>query len=260
MNSLDITCEADYAIFLLVTLLFVLGKVLKLLTNMPAVDYNRIAAIIEEKISAHTQILKDQLKIKENRIMELERKVTTLESKLDDQEQYSRRTSVRISGIPEQRDEDVKEKLVEMFRSAGINPTIQRCHRVGPKVSPVSPSSTSAPVSASSSVSDASIPATASSPGSTGSRGYLPRPIICQFTGYLDRQLTMNRRKEIRIQHPNVWVNEDLTRARSKLLYQARQQKKSKKILDAWSADGRILVKDKAAKIHLIRTLDDLKW
>ena len=51
-------------------------------------------------------------------------------------------------------------------------------------------------------------------------------------------------------------MNEDLTRARSRLLYQARQLKKAKKILDAWSVDGRILVKDKAEKIHLIRTAE----
>ena len=43
--------------------------------------------------------------------------------------------------------------------------------------------------------------------------------------------------------HKGVFINEDLTKARSKLLYEARRRVKSDQLKSAWSADGTILIR-----------------
>ena len=240
---------------------------------MASIDYERIANIIEDKIAVHTRILKEELRSKEVKIAELEKRVSLLESKLEDQEQYSRRTSIRINGIKEEQGEDVRKKLADIFQGINIQPMIQRCHRVGPKVrslsnSPVPPTrSTSVNNESLDKSSSGSPPASAADPSLSSQNSTaaevppaLSRPIICQFTGYYDRQVVLSKRREILSLFPLVFVNEDLTRARAKLLYKARQLKKRKLVLDAWSVDGRIVVKDKSGKMHYIRSEDDLKW
>ena len=59
------------------------------------------------------------------------------ESKLDDQEQYSRRNSLRITGIPESDNEDIVPKVLDVINNK-IKPDIpvssdhiDRLHRVG---------------------------------------------------------------------------------------------------------------------------------
>ena len=57
-----------------------------------------------------------------------------------------------------------------------------------------------------------------------------------------------------------IFINEDLTKYRAQLLYQARTLKRQKKIEDCWSWDGSILIKNKAAKIiPVTNELDLLK-
>jgi hypothetical protein len=48
------------------------------------------------------------------------------------------------------------------------------------------------------------------------------------------------------------FVNEDLTKIRSELLYEARQLVKIKVILGAWTTDGIIIVKSSKETIHRI--------
>ena len=59
----------------------------------------------------------------------------------------------------------------------------------------------------------------------------------------------------------NIWINEDLTARRAYLLFQARKMKKSKEIIDCWSNDGNVLVKNKFRKIvpvHNIQMLNSV--
>lgn len=76
-------------------------------------------------------ILEDQVKLKEARI-------THLETKLDDLEQYTRRYSVRINGVPVPKpteDDNVMEIVENCCTEMGANfdkNAIDRAHRVGP--------------------------------------------------------------------------------------------------------------------------------
>ena len=57
----------------------------------------------------------------------------------------------------------------------------------------------------------------------------------------------------------HIFINDDLTRRRSHLLWKARQLKKANKISDCWSYDGKILVKDLQNKIINIANENDLE-
>ena len=57
-----------------------------------------------------------------------------------------------------------------------------------------------------------------------------------------------------------IWINEDLTKARATLLWEARKMKKAgRDITDCWSFDGAILVKNKHGKVKQIKTLKCLQ-
>ena len=193
-------------------------SVLENLKQATKPDYDAIADKVASKLGAVINKLQKAVETKDRQITELQTRVDRLEAKLDDQEQYSRRTSVRISGIPEAPQEDVNQKVSELFSAVNLSPVINRVHRVG---TPVDNSST-------------------------------PRAILCQFTSYPDKKTVMQKRKAILEAHSGIYVNEDLTRLRSKMLFLARQKKRANIISDAWSVDGRIVIKDIRNKIHYV--------
>lgn len=205
-----------------------------------AVDYDAIADLVAMKINNKLEQLERKVSVRDKRIEELEATVSDLSQKLDAQEQYSRRTSVRISGIEETENEDPSNKIKEVFQAMGLDPVVQRCHRVGPKRKPTTQTD---PSSAQKKITPPS-----------------PRPILCQFTGQMDKDLVMSNRKESNDQFPSVFISEDLTKHRAQLLYKARTLKRASKILGAWSKDGKVLVMDRDRKIHQITNSSDFKW
>ena len=193
---------------------------------------------IDAKMNARLKELQEELKEKDDTILKLSERVEELEGRIDDQEQYSRRTSVRLSGIPEDEKEDVQHKVMSIFLSSTSEtefdsesqsvsefvPQINRVHRVGPK----------------------------------NEQG--PRPIICQFLTYSDKRKCMSSKKALRKRFPNLSINEDLTRARAALSFTARQKKREGLIDKTWSADGKIVVKDLHGKIHYITRKSQFIW
>ena len=169
-------------------------------------DNNTVADLVVTKLSARFQRLEDLLASKDREISDLKSKVLELEHKLDDQEQYSRRTSVRISGVPELDNEDPLQLTQQIFNDIGIKPTINRIHRVG----------------------------------KPDSKRTSPRPILCQFTNYPDKKTVMTKKRDLQRKRPNIFIGEDLTRTRNELFYLARQQMKTKLLKQVWTADGRI--------------------
>ena len=200
-------------------------------------DKDDLADIVASKVNDRIALLDERLAAKDAAILKLEKRVAELESKIDQQEQYSRRTSVRIAGIEETANEDPEQKVRDIFKSINLDPVIQRCHRVGPANAQAA----------------SSVP---SSPART--RG--PRSILVQFTGQRDKDIVFAKRKDIGTTHRDIYISEDLTKRRATLLYHARQLKKTKKILAAYTRDGRVLILDNTRKIHCISSLADLVW
>ena len=185
--------------------------------------------------------LKDIIKSKDAVIDKLEQRVNELESGQDDLEQYSRRNSLRISGVDESDSEDVVEKTMNLINNTlGVTmctDQIDRMHRVGKKIAD------------------------------------RPRPILVKFATYRARDKVMRSRRALKdisqsrtedggtqgqVQS-RIFINEDLTKLRSNLLYHARQLKKQKKLQDCWTWDGVVLIKNNVAKIIPVRCLADLQ-
>lgn len=184
------------------------------------------ADLVCSKLEAKFAHLHRLLESKDKRIADLEKTVEQLTLKQDDVEQYSRRTSVRISGIPETQTEDVAAISMDIFKVLDVSPpVINRVHRIGPKRT----------------VPDAP-----------------PRPILCQFLSYGDKAEVMKRKKLLKERQRGVYISEDLTRRRASILYQARTLVRQKKIRASWSSDGVILILDNRNTIRRIVSAEDL--
>ena len=75
------------------------------------------------------------------------------------------------------------------------------------------------------------------------------RDIILKFATYNARNRLFNERKFLRETDnedlKSIFLNEDLTKRRSEILFEARKLRRSNKLLAAYSSDGKIIVRDK---------------
>ena len=260
------TAEPDNAEFVLALVEAIRdSSVITALKEATKIDYDHLSDMVADKLQHRFRKMQDELDAKEERIKTLEEKVSVLELKQDEAEQYSRRSSVRISGIPEVANEDVIQKVREIFSVMNVSPNINRVHRVGPSnpklllANASHPASDQSPLLASSS-SPSSANDVLPSKTSTSPRAQ-PRAILCQFTTYGDKANVMKHSSALKSELPGVFINEDLTRKRAKLFFAARKLKKEKKIADCWTSDGKIVakfIKNNHSVITQIRSHDDL--
>lgn len=86
--------------------------------------------------------------------------------------------------------------------------------------------------------------------------------IIVKFTSYPAREHLYNRRMNLKGSAlDGVFVNRDLTGQLSKILFKARNaaKKDEQRFQSAWSADGKIHIKDLNNNIHQAESLENLK-
>ncbi|XP_053385838.1 uncharacterized protein LOC123539936 [Mercenaria mercenaria] len=188
----------------------------------------------------------------------LRARVDQLEQKADDAEQYSRRNCLRIRGVPEEglsiitesmqgkpeatndelssengddvtvqnKDESTDSKVRQLASVMEVNfetSDIDRSHRIGQKT-----------------------------PGK-------PRDIIVKFVSYRAKNAFYRARFNLRsCGFPGVFINEDLTKARSSLFYKARQLLRDRFLAGAWTYDGAVVVKDANRKIHRVNSEAEL--
>lgn len=194
-----------------------------------------LADIVAEQLKNEITLLRKELKEKNQQISNLQKRVNSLESENDSLEQYTRRNSLRVFGVPEKEGENTAELAVTLINDTmKIQPPItiediDRIHRTGKKNLPIDRS-------------------TASS-----TQDSKPRAILIKFATYRARHRVMDNRKKLK--GTKIFVNEDLTRARSTTLYKARMMKQRGTIKDVWTHDGSIVFKDVNNKIHSGRSL-----
>ena len=197
--------------------------------------------------------LREILKNREKKIVDLEAKVSQLEQKQDNYEQYSRRNNIRINGIEQSDSENLDEKVLELFNDTmKVTPPvtlqqIDRVHRVGPQ------------------------------------KDGVPRSVLVKFATYRAGDSVYRRKKNLKQVNqernqtsqeqdtqtvnqqsasrtkPKIFINEDLTKLRSNLLWAARMKKKDGKLQDCWTWDGSVLIKNNVARIIPIQTHADLE-
>ena len=82
--------------------------------NCDTINYERLSNEISKQVQSLVKPLIDSIKQKDNEIASLNEKCDELEQRCDDLEQYSRKTSIRISGVPETDDENPFKIVLEV--------------------------------------------------------------------------------------------------------------------------------------------------
>ena len=195
---------------------------LYLRTEVAGIVKTAVETAIESKLS---EIKDENARLtKEN--VELTARVSALESALDESEQYSRRNSLRVSNIKEDPSENTDQIVLNIANELDveISPNdIDRSHRVGK-------------------------PSTSKT-----------RDILVKFATYRARQRLYDNRSSLKNSgYDGVFINEDLTKNKSKLLYQARLKVKSNFLQGARSMDGRLFIKDFADKVFRLTSKSDI--
>ena len=187
-------------------------------------------AVLNEKVSS----LNEQITKKDETIDKLSTQVNDLSNRVQELEQYSRRNAVVLSGVKESPGENTDAIMLDVANrvlNIDLQPhEISRSHRI-----PGGPPRPDAHVN--------------------------PRPIVIKFATYNIRKRVYDARRQLMSTHSSsekLYINEHLTRERSRLFYSARQKVKDKTLLNAWTSDGRILVRDNNNKVHKIACEDDL--
>ena len=181
-------------------------------------EIQALKTTIDEKDDEITG-LREQLAVMKDQLAEVEQKN-------DDLEQYTRRNSLRISGLPEEPNENCYGKALSLANSTlKLDPPlslsdIDRTHRVG-------------------------------RPRPGQSRG-----LLVKFATYQQRHRVMRARHVLK--NTAVFINEDLTSKRATLLWKARSAKREGRIKDAWSSDGRINIRDLRDVVRVIKSCDEL--
>ena len=111
----------------------------------------------------------------------------------------------------------------------------------------------------------------------------VPRSVLVKFATYRARDSVYRRKKNLKQVNqernqtsqeqdtqtvnqqsasrtkPKIFINEDLTKLRSNLLWAARKKKKDGKLQDCWTWDGSVQIKNNVARIIPIQTHADLE-
>ena len=186
-------------------------------------------------LNSHIERLSKQLHAKDSRIAELESKVRTLEEHTDKHEQYTRRPNITFHGITERSEgEDTDTIVLDVINNKmGVTPPLVKCviersHRLSAK-------------------------------RETGCRS-----IIVRFRAERTRDKVFSERFTLkghnsRNRSAQIFVNEDLTRRRTMLVYESRKLKQQKKITDCWTTNAKIMIKDLNNRIKEITYVNDLQ-
>lgn len=210
------------------------SEMAKLSEMLKSTFRQEIVGLVNEVVEGVLSGLRNQISSLETSNRELKEentvlrtRVETLEQKVDKAEQYSRRNCLRISGLDETALENTDDIVLKIAGDIGSGiqlADIDRSHRVG-----------------------------------NPTRRTKPRDIIVKFATYRSRQDFYKKRTLLKDHgYLGVFANEDLTKFRSGMLYEARKLAKKELIKGAWSADGNILVRDKFDIVHRINVMGDL--
>ena len=189
-------------------------------------------------LSSRVTALTECIQQRDDKIKKLEGKVTQLELEADKVEQYSRRSNLRFTGLPETtgESENTKDKLIDIINNNMCpdmpvrRDQIERSQRLGPKMD---------------------------KDGKPRQRA-----IIIRFVSEKVRDHVYRARFQLKDHNASsrnkVFVNEDLTATRGALAYQTRQLKKAGNITDCWTTAGTVLINTKYGLVVNVSSDSDL--
>lgn len=199
------------------------------ITDLQILISDAVQAAIKPVTESVRKLEKEMTKMREDMVQlqgeivkrdkEIRNLKCTVEMKLDEREQYSRRNNLRIFGIKENNDEKTDEIVLGVAEKLGVKLdiySIDRSHRIGKK-------------------------------------GKYPRPIIVKFISYAIRSELFTRKKKLK--GSGITLREDLTKPRFTLLKRAIVAYTDRCV---WTSDGVIMVKSGDHKPFKVRCSDDL--
>lgn len=167
---------------------------------------------------------------------ELKIKVRTLETSMDDLEQYTRNKNIQIDGVPPKVNENLKEMMVEIGKKIDVdikNEDIDAIHRIPTRSTKV------------------------------------PEPIVVQFLTRQMREAVVQKAKSSKVctkdlnidgESKPIYVNEHLTRKKKHILFEARRIKFDKNYKFLWTKAGKIFIrKDERSTVINLNSIDDLQ-
>ena len=190
-----------------------------------------IVSMIKSEVQKQTAHYEERISYLTGCVDSLSTMVTELRNEIDCQQQYSRRTSLRIvNDWKEQRGEDTDDLVVDMIQNQlNMNidkKDIDRSHRVG-KPHP---------------------------------RGR-PRPVIVRFVSYRTKRSIYKARSALQIRAPRgkaKAIHEDLTKTRLKMYREAQSLKSDNLVQDCWTVDGNVFVRNMRAQVKMFDNPDKL--
>ena len=192
--------------------------------------------------------LEKQLGAKDELITSLRQDIGTLEARVEDLEQYSRRDAMRIYGIPEDTAGSTDDKVLSLCNDTlKMDPPLSRdeiavSHRTGKPSNPQHNGDG----------------ATGGQPDDGAPAAQKPRPILVKLVSRRTKARIMAHRRALR-DVPAVYFTDDLTRNRARVAYLARGLKRRQLIEDTWVYDSKVLVKDKYKRVHELKSATDIE-
>ena len=199
---------------------------------------------IGDTIATRTiQVLKEELKKRDDIIANQKSTINALQDKMDEMEQWG---SMRVQGLSETGPGTLENKLLTLFNEdLEIQPPIQLkeievAHRLPKRRGP--PNKEPTPPAA-----------------QTESADVQPETVIIKFLSRRTKSVVMVKevKKSLKdldkTKYPlPVYFHDDLTARRAKLAFEERQMKRSGLINDTWVSNSKIIIKDLHNHIHAV--------
>ena len=189
--------------------------------------------IISQAVTQAVAPFQEEIASLKAKLNEKEVETSNLSKRLEELEQNSRLNSLRIEGMPETKDENTDEQVIQLARETlGVElkpEDIDYSYRIGKAIQNTDQLKKS-------------------------------RPIIVKFSSYNACRKVYKCKVKLRnIKDKKIYINEDLTKTRLELSYQARQLVKKGKYKNTWTADGKVfLLKGENERPKMITTKEDL--
>lgn len=202
----------------------------KIIENIMPKIMESCVSLIESKIlnyESNINELSSDITLLNEKVVAQEFEIAELKTKLDEGEQYSRRNCLRVHGVKLENGQSSDSKIIAIANNdLGVNlalTDIDRSHPIGAKSQ------------------DGKI------------------QLIVRFTSYRARDLVYRARTKLKNNSEKIFISEDLTKPRHRLVKLLLDKRKSGHIHNVWSYDGRIFFrKAPDSKPVLVKSIDDI--
>lgn len=180
----------------------------------------KVADIVSQKMMVHIEKLDTRISALEKHMNNIQGDNEELRMKVDTLEQQSKCNQLRVFGVPEDGNENVKEKLLDIFENKiNVNDCqLENCYRLGP----------------------------------FNRTAKYPRPILATFINEQHRNKIFQNKKNLK--GSRIAITEELTKIRYELLILSKDKYGKGNV---WTYDGNIYTNINGKK-HRIRNTEDL--